>query len=71
MAEVSDKQDILLQTLRYAGCGNDVIAARLRLAEENETAKLLRVLSTHRNRPVETMHDCHKEIDCLDYQEML
>lgn len=67
MAEASDKQGILLQNLRDAGCSDDVIAACLKLTEENETDKLLRVLSTHRSSLLERMHGCHKEIDCLDY----
>lgn len=67
MADASDKREVLLQNLQDAGCSGEVIAMCLRLAEENKTDKLLRVLSEHRGSLLETVHDCHKEIDCLDY----
>lgn len=67
MPEISDKQGALLQNLRDAGCGDDMIATCLRLAKEKESDKLLRMLSTHRRSLLETVHGCHKEIDCLDY----
>lgn len=67
MANAPDKQGILLQNLRDAGCDDEMVATCLHLAEGQETGKLLRVLSTHRRDLLETVHGCHKEIDCLDY----
>lgn len=67
MAEASDKRGVLLQNLQDAGCSDDMIATCLKQAEKREIDGLLRTLLAHRSSLLETVHDCHREIDCLDY----
>lgn len=37
------------------------------LAQKQEQAELMRVLSRHRRTLLDTLHQSEKQIDCLDY----
>lgn len=67
MAHASDYRTILLQNLKDAGCDNETIQACMSQFLRNDFAGMLRILSRHKHKLLDTVHACQKEIDCLDY----
>lgn len=67
MAEASDKQAILYQTLKDAGCDTQTIKACISLAESGQQASLLEILAQKKIALLDTVHKNQKRIDCLDF----
>lgn len=69
MAHASDHHALLMQNLKDAGCDNETIQICLSqfLRNGNDLAGMLRTLSQHKHKLLDTVHACQKEIDCLDY----
>ena len=67
MPEASDTKSIFRQNLIDAGCGPELIGHCAALAQQKETAELMRVLSHHRRILLDAVHQNEKRIDCLDY----
>lgn len=63
----SDTKEILRENLIDAGCTPEVVQECMTLAQQQESAALLRVLSRHRKSLLDTVHQNEKRIDCLDY----
>lgn len=55
----------VLQNLKDAGC-TDEMAERFMTLQDSEDQQI-RLLSGHRKRLLETLHQVEKRIDCLDY----
>ena len=64
MAEALDEAGMLLQNLRDAGCGEEMIA---RCMEQAETADIIPMLQTYRSQLLGRVHESQDELDCLDY----
>ena len=67
MPEASDKQAILRENLKDAGCDPDMICRCEILAQSEKKIELMRVLSLHRRALLEVVHENERRIDCLDY----
>nr|WP_317283167.1 hypothetical protein [uncultured Sellimonas sp.] len=67
MAHASDHRALLLQNLVDAGCDNEMIQSCMSRFLMNDSAGMLRILSQHKHKLLDTVHACQKEIDCLDY----
>ena len=67
MAHASDYRALLLQNLEDAGCDDETIQSCMSQFLRNNSAGMLRVLSQHKHKLLDTVHTCQKEIDCLDY----
>ncbi len=67
MAEASDTQGILRQNLLDAGCSLDTVQHCMNLAKKQKRVELLRLLASHRQKLLNTIHKNEKSIDCLDY----
>ena len=67
MPEASDKQAILRENLKDAGCDPDMIRRCEALAQSEKQGELMRVLSQHRRALLDTVHENERRIDCLDY----
>ena len=67
MPEASDAQAILWETLKDAGCDQDMICRCEALAQGEKKAKLMRALSLHRQTLLDAVHKNERRIDCLDY----
>lgn len=67
MAEASDERGILLQNLEDAGCSREMIQKCMAYAQQHEEGELLRALASHKQTLLDTVHDYHEKIDCLDY----
>lgn len=67
MAYATDRRALLLQNLEDAGCDNQTIQICMALFLKNDSAGMLRILSRHKHKLLDTVHACQKEIDCLDY----
>lgn len=60
------EQDVI-QNLKDAGCGKDVIDSFMGCYRSRETVRGLRLLSDHRQSLLDQLHAEQKRIDCLDY----
>ena len=67
MPEASDKQTILRENLKDAGCDPDTICRCEVLAQGEKKAELMRALSLHRQTLLDAVHENERRIDCLDY----
>ena len=67
MPEASDKQAILRENLKDAGCDPDMICRCEALVQGEKRGELMRVLSLHRRALLDTVHENDRRIDCLDY----
>ena len=67
MPEASDKQAVLRENLKDAGCDPDTICRCEALVQEEMRGELMRVLSLHRRALLDTVHENKRRIDCLDY----
>ena len=67
MPEASDKQAILRESLKDAGCDPDMIRNCEILVQSEKQGELMRVLSQHRRALLDTVHENERRIDCLDY----
>lgn len=67
MAEASDKKGMLLQNLEDAGCNQEMIQKCMIYVQQQQKEKLLQTLNFYRRTLLDTVHVCHKKMDCLDY----
>ena len=67
MPEALDKQAILRENLKDAGCDPDMICRCEALAQGEKQGELMRVLSLHRRVLLDAVHENERRIDCLDY----
>ena len=67
MAEASDTEGILRQTLIDAGCDPEIVQQCMELARGQRTGEMKRILTRHRRTLLDTVHAEEKKIDCLDY----
>ncbi|HIT92945.1 MAG TPA: hypothetical protein IAD11_08505 [Candidatus Stercorousia faecigallinarum] len=63
---IEDKNKIL-QNLKDADCGSDLIANFFRLENARKISEQLRLLASHRKNLLNKLHINQKQIDCLDY----
>lgn len=57
----------LKQALEDAGCDDRLINECIKIAETQQSTKLLKPLSRHRAVLLDSLHECQRRIDCLDY----
>lgn len=62
-----EREAATIRTLRDAGCDEALIRRFLLLAEDEGPSECLCLLSGHRQRLLETIHEDQKRIDILDY----
>ena len=67
MPEASDRQAILRENLKDAGCDPDMIRRCEVLVQSEKQGELMRVLSLHRRALLDAVHENERRIDCLDY----
>lgn len=67
MPEASDRQAILRENLKDAGCDPDMIRRCEVLVQSEKQGELMQVLSLHRRALLDTVHKNERRIDCLDY----
>jgi len=61
-----DKGNIF-QNLKDAGCDSFLIKEFFRLKNSGQVNELFRLLSKHKSKLLETLHENQKKIDCLDF----
>lgn len=57
----------IIQNLKDAGVDDEMIACYMECSLFGETKKQKTLLEKHRQELLEDLHQCQKEIDCLDY----
>ena len=67
MPEASDKQAILRENLKDAGCDPDMIRRCEVLVQSEKQGELMRILTLHRQSLLDAVHENERRIDCLDY----
>ena len=67
MPEASDRQAILRENLKDAGCDPDMISRCEVLVQSEKQGELMQVLSLHRRALLDAVHENERRIDCLDY----
>lgn len=67
MAYASDHRALLLQNLQDAGCDKKMIQICMSQFLRNDFTGMLRLLSQHKHKLLDTVHTCQRKIDCLDY----
>ena len=67
MPEASNKQAILRENLKDAGCKLDMIQHCEVLIQSEKQDELMQVLSLHRRALLDAVHENERRIDCLDY----
>ena len=67
MPEASNKQAILRENLKDAGCKLDMIQHCEVLIQSEKQDELMQVLSLHRRALLDAVHKNERRIDCLDY----
>lgn len=66
MAEASDTYEILHQNLIDAGCDEQAIENYMILYKKDRK-QMIPLLLKRKESLLETVHDSHRQIDCLDY----
>ncbi|MEG0274676.1 MAG: hypothetical protein RR690_06055 [Longicatena sp.] len=59
--------DSLRQNLLDADCSEKTIAQFMQLEESGQMKEQLRLLSCHRCKLLQEVHERNKKLDCLDY----
>lgn len=65
--EYCDCKQTVTQNLRDAGCNEEIITAFWKILKRGEKENALKLLGSHRDSLLDTIHDEQKQIDCLDY----
>lgn len=60
-------REAVIQNLRDAGCGQDIIKCCVACMEQGRKGELLKRLAEHRKDLLHRVHENEKQIDCLDY----
>lgn len=66
MVNLESKEEVV-QNLKDAGCGREVIQDFLSYLEKNQKEKQLKLLENHRKQLLNNVHTEEKKIYCLDY----
>lgn len=67
MAEIKSNDEILLQNLIDAGCGNELTEKCLEACDETSQKKILSLLQNYRNQLLDDIHIKQDNLYCLDY----
>lgn len=67
MAQANNKREILYQNLIDAGCGEELIADCMMLAEGSNLQQMITMLKEYKENMLASVHEREKQIDCLDF----
>ena len=67
MPDALNKEELLLQNLKDAGCDEKLIKICVDFIQEEKTEELKKILSSHKNKMMKDIRTKQKEVDCLDY----
>lgn len=62
-----DSAQAVIQNLKDAGCDLETTERFLALEQAGQTREQLKLLSAHRKRLLNKVHEEERRIDCLDY----
>ena len=62
-----DPAQAVIQNLKDAGCDLETMERFLALEQTGQTREQLKLLSVHRKRLLDKVHEEERRIDCLDY----
>lgn len=62
-----DELPRLLRNLEDAGCDETLIQEFMQYNEGKNFSRQIRLLKTHRQKLLSSLHVCQSQIDCLDY----
>lgn len=62
----SSEEDVI-QNLKDAGCGQEIIGHFMKCMEQDDLNSQLRLMKEHRKCLLDRVHEEEKKIDCLDY----
>lgn len=62
-----DSAQAVIQNLKDAGCDLETTERFLALEQAGQTREQLKLLSVHRKRLLDKVHEEERRIDCLDY----
>lgn len=62
-----DSSRTVLQNLKDAGCGPELVEQFMVYQEKGNRAEQLKLLSLHRKKLLEQIHQQERQICCLDY----
>lgn len=60
-------EEAIIENLKDAGCDDETIACYMECRACGETLKKKKLLAKHRQGLLDDLHQCQREIDCLDY----
>lgn len=60
-------KEAVIQNLKDAGCGQDLIDCCMSCMDRGKETELLKQLENHRNGLLHKVHEEEKQINCLDY----
>lgn len=66
MLVYKSREDII-QNLKDAGCDSNTISDFMDLSDRGKTKEELDLLSEHRRKMLDKIHDIQKNISCLDF----
>jgi hypothetical protein len=59
--------DDLIQNLKDAGCGSQMIEEVLRLYGSGQVQHVIKTLRKHRCSLMDSLHESQERVDCLDF----
>lgn len=62
-----NSEDEVIQNLKDAGCGQEIIACFMKCMARNDLSGQLGLMKEHRQFLLDKVHEEEKRIDCLDY----
>lgn len=63
----TNSHEAMLQNLKDAGCGQDIIARFMTCQDAGKTKDSLQVLASHQATLLDELHASQARLDCLDY----
>lgn len=67
MPDYYDQNSCFIENLLDAGCDHEMIEKCKLLKKAQQIDSLIYVLSKHRNKLIDKLHQYHRQIDSLDY----
>ncbi|WRK54146.1 hypothetical protein SD457_03645 [Coprobacillaceae bacterium CR2/5/TPMF4] len=67
MPDYYDQNSCFIENLVDAGCDHEMIEKCKLLKKAQQIDSLIYVLSKHRNKLIDKLHQYHRQIDSLDY----
>lgn len=67
MAEANDMYGSIYQNLIDAGCDRQKAEQCMVFVKDGRFTDMLPILVRHRKTLLDSLHESHKQIDCLDY----